>query len=90
MSEWKLVTEEEPPLYQNVLLAFVEHWNQVVGFRTNRGEYWETSAHDHNSRIQAPGPTWWMEIGEVPHRSTRPSSVEAVEKALAWSSRRAG
>jgi hypothetical protein len=67
MAEWKLITKDEPSVYHNVLFAFEEHWNQVVGFRTGPDEYYETSAHDNNSKIQPPNPKWWMKIQEVPH-----------------------
>jgi hypothetical protein len=70
MNEWKLVSELKPPTYRNVLFAFKEHWNQVVGFRSLRGGndmYHETSAHDNNSEISKPYPHWWMEIPQVPH-----------------------
>jgi len=66
MSEWKLIEEEEPPEFLNVLLAFSGHWNQVVGFRSGE-RYWETSAHDYNSPISGRGPKWWCAIPQVPH-----------------------
>ena len=60
-----------PPEYRNVLLAFKEHLNQVVGFYCGKGEWYETSAHDYNSKIEKPGPDWWSEIPEVPHSPER-------------------
>jgi hypothetical protein len=57
MSEWILIAFRQPPEYVNVLLAFEEHWNQVVGFRSGN-KYLETSAHDHNSEIGDPQPKW--------------------------------
>ena len=60
-----------PPEYRNVLLAFKEHSNQVVGFYCGKGEWYETSAHDNNSKIEKPGPDWWSEIPEVPHSPER-------------------
>ena len=66
MDRWNVVSKEKPPIFCNVLLAFAEHWNQVVGFWTGK-EFYETSAHDHNSRIVKPNPQWWAEVPAVPH-----------------------
>ncbi len=65
--QWTLVADEKPPSGRNVLLAFEEHWNPVVGFYCCLNEFFETSAHDHNSRIVGKGPKWWMSIPRVPH-----------------------
>lgn len=68
-SEWKPVTKDSPPVsYHNILFAFREHWNQVVGFRSGVDEFYETSAHNNNSRIFGEPPDWWCEIPEAPHR----------------------
>lgn len=86
MGEWKSISEEPPPYYRNVLLAFKEHFNQVVGFRTGghgkrkSDEYWETSAHDHNSKIEKPGPDWWMDVDEVPHYPRTRTPLPAAPK----------
>lgn len=64
---WREIVEDELPYYRNILLAFEHHWNQVVGFYCGKGEYYETSANDNNSKITGPKPKWWMEIEEVPH-----------------------
>jgi len=64
---WILILDEKPPIHENVLFAFEDHWNQVVGFRGGENEYWETSAHDNNSRIIGSGPMWWQHIEQVPH-----------------------
>jgi hypothetical protein len=52
---WHEIASEPPPEFQNILLAFRGHWNQVVGFRSG-SEYWETSAHDCNSQIRGSKP----------------------------------
>lgn len=69
MSDWKLVHEELPGEYRNVLLAFADHWNQVVGFYCGKGKWYETSAHDNNSEIKGTAPHWWAPIPKVPHHA---------------------
>jgi hypothetical protein len=69
MTTWRSVKETEPPIFVNVLFAFKEHWNAVVGFKTDANEFYETSAHDNNSKIEGAGPDWWVPIQEVPHRN---------------------
>jgi hypothetical protein len=67
---WKSVAAGHPPECKNVLLAFDDHWNAVVGFWSCTG-WWETSAHDVNSKIEGMPPTWWHDIPDVPHRLLR-------------------
>jgi len=64
---WKNARKELPPSCINVLLAFEDHWNQVVGFYGGDA-WWETSAHDLNSKIEGAPPRWWHQIPAVPHR----------------------
>ena len=69
---WVLVEFRKPPLHRNVLLAFEEHWNQVVGFYCGKDKsgkvdrWYETSAETHNGEFKTQ-PKWWAEIPEVPH-----------------------
>ena len=69
---WILVEFRKPPLYRNVLLAFEDHWNQVVGFYCGKDKsgkvdrWYETSAETHNSEFKTQ-PKWWMSIPQVPH-----------------------
>lgn len=86
LGAWKSVAEEKPQVYRNVLVAFVDHWNQVVAFycgkdRNGRESWCETSAHDYNSPIKAPMPTWWTEIPQVPHYAGLTTSKPTAGRA---------
>ena len=79
MSEWKLIKDEEPPIYVGILLAFEEHWNPVAGFRSGKNEYYETRAHECNAKIAKPLPKWWAKCPSVPHRFAAP--IKTTEEA---------